>query len=87
MKSTPKTNISFHFYHLPTSTVLDRKATHPTPLTFFSNFLSFDSRVFVFFMFCVSSNNRSSDRGCSVKKGFLRNFAKSTGKYRYQIHF
>ena len=26
MKSIPKTNISFNFYHLPTSTVLDRKA-------------------------------------------------------------
>ena len=26
MTSIPKTNISFNFYHLPTSTVLDRKA-------------------------------------------------------------
>ena len=26
MKSIRKTNISFNFYHLPTSTVLDRKA-------------------------------------------------------------
>ena len=35
MKSISKTNISFNFYHLPTSTVLDRKATHPISLTFF----------------------------------------------------
>ena len=27
MKSIPKTNISFNFYHLPSSTVLDRKVT------------------------------------------------------------
>ena len=28
MKSIPKTNIQFNFYHLPTSTMLDRKQTH-----------------------------------------------------------
>ena len=47
------------------------KATHPISLTFFSNFLSFDSRVFIFFVFCILSNNRSSHRKCSVKKVFL----------------
>ena len=65
MKNIPKANISFDFYHLTSSTVLDRKAnttyiniktTHPISLTFFSNFLSFDSRVFFFFVFCISSN-------------------------------
>ena len=57
MKSIPKTNISFNFYHLPTSTVLDRKATRPISLTVlvfqisflsiivFSSFLCFVFRV------------------------------------------
>ena len=31
--------------------------------------------------------NRSSHRGCSVKKGFLRNFAKFTGKHLFQRLF
>ena len=54
MKSIPKRNISFNFYYLPASTVLDRKAnttiktTHPISLTFFSNLLSFDSGVLYF---------------------------------------
>ena len=65
MKSIPKSNISFNFYHLPTSTVLEKKSkynyiniktTDPISLTFFPNFLSFDSRVFIFFVYCVSSN-------------------------------
>ena len=63
MKSFPKTDISFNFYHLSSSTVLDRKAntktniktTHPIALTSFSNFLSFNSRVFIFFVFCIST--------------------------------
>ena len=38
---------------------------------FFSNFLSFDSSVFIFSVFCISSNNRSSYRRCSEKKVFL----------------
>ena len=64
MKSIPKTNISFNIYHLPTSAVLNRKPNiktmHPISLSFFPNLLSFDSRVFNFFVFCISSNNRSS---------------------------
>ena len=77
MKSIPKTNISFNFYHLPPSTRLDRKANTTNSLYssyFFSNFLSFDARVFIFFMFCISSissNNRSSHRKCSIKREFL----------------
>ena len=53
-------------------------------LLFFSNFLSFGSRVLIFFMFCILSNNRSNQRRCSVKKGVLRNFAKSIGKHLCQ---
>ena len=67
MKSIPKTNISFNFYHLPTSTYGVRQkykhnykiqTTHPISLTSFFKFpfLSFD-RVFIFFVFCISSNN------------------------------
>ena len=63
MKNIPKTRISFNFYHLSSSRVLDRKAntkiniktTHPIALTSFSNFLSFNSRVFIFFVFCIST--------------------------------
>ena len=69
-KSILKTNISFSFYHPLTSTVF-----HPISLTFFSDFLSFDSRVFIFSEFCISSNNRGRNRRCSVKKGVIRNFA------------
>ena len=67
MKSIPKTNISFNFYHLFFSTVLDRKAnyvnietTHSIDLTSFFNFLSFNFRVFMSFVFCISSNKRNS---------------------------
>ena len=67
MKSIPKTNISFNFYHLRTSTVF-----HPISSTFFSHLFSFDSRVFIFFVFCISSNNRSSHWRCSVKKVSLK---------------
>ena len=65
MKSLPKTNISFNFYHLPSSTVLEKKANttiqvlkHFTLflLLLISNFLFFDSRVFIFIVFCISSN-------------------------------
>ena len=63
MKSIPKTNISFNFYHLSSSTVLDIKAntkvniktTYTIALTSFSNFLSFNSSVFIFFVFCTST--------------------------------
>ena len=61
--------------------------THPISLTFLSNFLSSDSRVFIFFLFCISSNNRSNYRRCSVKNSVLRNFAKFTGKHLCQILF
>ena len=33
------------------------KTIHPISLTFFSSLLSFDSRVFIFFVFSISSNN------------------------------
>ena len=63
MKSIPKPNISFNFYHLPSSKVLDRKTnyvniktTHPISFTFDSNTLSFDSCMFIFIMFSISSN-------------------------------
>ena len=36
------------------------KTTHPISLTFISNFLSFGSHVFVFFVFCISSNKLNS---------------------------
>ena len=35
-------------------------------------------------MFCISPNNRSTHRRCSVKKCVLRNFAKFTGKHLCQ---
>ena len=54
---------------------------------FFSNFLSFDSSVFIFSAFCISFNNRSSYRRFSAKKGVLRNFAKFSGKYLCQNLF
>ena len=67
MKSIPKTNISCNFYHLSSSTVLDRiantteyKTTHPIALTTSSNFLSFNSRVFIFYVFCILSNKLNS---------------------------
>ena len=68
MKSIPKTNISFNFYHLPTSTVLDRKAntaetTHPITLTFFSNFFSFDSRFSSFLCFVFRLTTEAATEG------------------------
>ena len=54
MKSIRKTNISFNFYDLPASKgkhdYIKIKTTHPILLTFFSNFLSFDSCVLIFFV-------------------------------------
>ena len=41
----------------------------------------------MFFVFCISSNNRSSHRRCSVKNGVLRNFARFTGKHLCQVSF
>ena len=93
MKSIPKTNIPFNFYYLPTSTVLSRKGNttiykywnnSPDFSCFFSNFLSFHSCVFIFFVFCILSKNGSSHLKCSVKKGVLRNFEKFTGKHLCQ---
>ena len=65
MKSITKTNISFNFYHLPTSTVFDRNTNTTIRLKrltlflllFFSNFLPFNPRVFIFIVFCIPSNN------------------------------
>ena len=68
-------------------TQLNIKTTHPIPLTFFSNFLSFDSHLFIYFVFCISSDNISTHRRCSVKKRVLRNFAKFTGKHLCQSLF
>ena len=75
-----KNNISFNFYHRPTSTMVDRKAnnytnikiTHPISLTFFSKFLSFDSRVFFFFVFCISSSrcNKLNSISCGICLSF-----------------
>ena len=39
---------------------IDIKTTHPIPLTFFPNFLSFDSLVFIFFLFCLLFNKLNS---------------------------
>ena len=36
------------------------QTTHLISVTFFSNFLSFDSRVFIFFVFCILSNKLNS---------------------------
>ena len=63
------------------STEKQTQLTHPISLTFFSNFFSFDSCVFIFFMFYISSNNRSRHRRCSENKSILRNFQKFTGKH------
>ena len=76
MKSILKTIISFDFYHLPTSTVL-----------FFSNFLSFDSRVFIFFAFLFRLTTEAATGGVFFKKGALRNLAKFTGKNLCQSLF
>ena len=52
MKSIPKTNISFNFYHLPFSTVLDRKANKLHKYQYKN--LSYFSFKFPFFRFsCV----------------------------------
>ena len=56
-----------HFQLLPSTFLYDArqkskynyiniKTTHPTSLIFFSNFLSFDSCLSIFFLFCISSN-------------------------------
>ena len=56
--------------------------THPISVTFFSNFLSFDCRVFIIFVFCISSNNcnklNSISRGICVsfKSSYLELFCK-----------
>ena len=81
MKSIPKINISFSFYHLPSSTVIERKANKTISilkqltlflLFFFSNLLSFDSRVFIFFLFYISSNN--SNKLNSILYGICLSF-------------
>ena len=40
--------------------LINIKTTHPIALTSFSNFLSFNSRVFIFFVFCILSNKLNS---------------------------
>ena len=72
MKSVPKTTISFNFYDIPSFTIwfygarqkskynINIKTAHPISVTYFSNLLSFDSRMFIFIVFCISSNKLSS---------------------------
>ena len=64
-----------------TEKYINVKITHLISLTFFSSSLSFDCCVLIFFVFCISSNNKSSHWRCSVKKDVLRNFAKFTEKH------
>ena len=55
------------------------KTTRPISLTFVSNFLSFDSCVFIFIMFCISSNKLNSilcGIYLSFKSGHLELFCK-----------
>ena len=49
--------------------LINIKTTHPNSLTFFSNFLSCDSRVFIFFVFCISSNKLNRNRHFLSFKG------------------
>ena len=90
MKGIPKTNILFNLYHLPSSTVLDRKANTSVlilkQLRYFSYFC-FKFPFFRFFcvqcilcsMFCISSDNLNSI-SCgiclSVKSRHLKLFSK-----------
>ena len=75
MKSIRKTNISFNFYYdarlKSKYKYINIKTTHPVSFTSFSNFLSFDSRVFIFFALNISSNKlKSISRGiCLSFKG------------------
>ena len=41
-------------------TYINIKTTHPIALTSFSNFLSFNSHVFIFFVFCILSSKLNS---------------------------
>ena len=47
------------------------KTNDPISLTFFFKFSFFRFSCFHLFVFCISSNNRSSHRRCFVKKMFL----------------
>ena len=92
MKSIPKTSISFNYYvarqyeiqqynHINISkyNYINIKTIHPVSLTFFSNFLSFDSRVFIFSVFCISSKKLNSilcGIGLSFKSWHLELFGK-----------
>ena len=49
--------------------------------------LVFVLRIFLLFSHQWTGRNRSSHRGCSVKKGVFRNFAKFTGKHLCQSFF
>ena len=85
MKSIPKTNISLpstYFYGARQKTkhnYINIKTTHRISLIFFSNFFSFGSRVFIFFVFCISSNKLSNISCCiclSFKSRHLELFCK-----------
>ena len=69
MKSVTKTNISFNFtiyLLLRCSTEKQTqliKTTDPISLTFFSNFRSFDSRVFIFLCFVFRLTTEAATGG------------------------
>ena len=90
MKSIPKTNISFKFYHLPTSTVLDRKSRlfiiflngHLSEvLWLIPSILKWQERKIFTKLVPLQTPSRSSHRRCSLKKGALKNLWKFTGKH------
>ena len=81
IKSIPKINISFNFYHLPISTVLDRKANTLALFLLLFFQISFLS-IFVcssFLVFYISSNKLNSiscDICLSFKSRHLQLFCK-----------
>ena len=50
----------------------EKQTIHPISLIFFSNFLSFDFHVFIFFVFCISSSN--SNKLNSISCGICLSF-------------
>ena len=79
-----RTNISFNFYYDARQkskyNYINIKTTRPVSLTFFSNFLSFYSRVLIFFVFSISSsklNSISCDIFLLFKRRHLELFCKT----------
>ena len=59
MKSIPKTNIYLYGAREESqNNYINIKTADPISLTFFSNFLSFDSRVLIFFVCCILSTEK-----------------------------